>query len=519
MPVNYKTYVLVTLVALVVFTIGKPLFTRFMTAEDFARRRNLWLWLSATSFLAPSMWLYLLLAAPAILFASRRDPNPLAMYFFVLLAVPPVRVDIPTFGLIGKVFAMDHPRLLSLALLLPLALRLGSERSRWGEPEAGAGVDNPTKAVDLLLLGYLALQVALLLPYDSATSLVRRVLLLGIDIALPYFVVSRACRSRAMIADAMASFVTAMAVLVPLAVVEFVRGWMLFAIIGEQWDAARLYFPLHRGSFLRAQTTAGHSIFFGYFMAMALGMWLYLQGRGAVGAGWRWLCGITLMGGLIVALARGPWVGAVAIVLVYLALGPNASSRTIKGISAIAAVAGIALVSPWGDSIIDFLPFIGTVDEHTVTYRQQLAAGSWLLIQQNPLLGSPFFLQSMEEFRTGEGIIDLVNTYAIVALSFGMVGLSLFVGVFLLVAWKAFRVVRRLAPFDPDASVMGATMIACIAGTLVVLATTSFLHSMPYMAWAFVGLTAAYVRLETELSPETLISATTRGEIPQHALR
>jgi hypothetical protein len=517
MPFYFKTFLVVTLIALVVFAIGKPLFTRFMAEEDFARRRNLWLFLSTAAFLAPNMWLYVLLAGPAIVFAGRRDSNPVAMYLFILLAVPAVEVQIPTFGVINKLFGMHYPRLLSLALLVPLAMRLRSERAPLGEHGHGSGASNPTKAPDMLLLAFLALQLLLLLPNDSPTSFVRRVFLLLIDIVLPYFVVSRALRSRAMIAEAMAAFVMAMAVLVPLAVFEFGRGWMLFAVIEEHWEAVHLYFPLHRGSFLRAQTTAGHSIFLGYFMAMAFGMWLYLQSRASVASGWRWLCTLTLLAGLVVALARGPWVGAATIFFFYSALGPKASSRVIKGAAVVAAVLGAVIVSPWGSQIIDFLPFVGEVDAHTVLYRQQLAAGSWLLIQQNPIFGSPFFLQQMEEFRTGEGIIDLVNTYAIVALSFGLVGASLFVGVFLAAIWKTYWLVRQLMPFDPDSALMGAAMIACLVGTLVVLATTSFLHTMPYMVWAFVGMTVAYIRLGTEESRQSLAEPG-HGKPARHAL-
>ncbi|CAG0975838.1 hypothetical protein GEOBC_01530 [Geobacteraceae bacterium] len=508
MPTVYKTFIVVFLVALIVFAVGRPLFIRLMAPEDFARRRNLWLLLCATSFLAPNIWLYVLIAAPAILIASKRDPNPVALYFFVLLAVPPVKVAIPTFGLIGQVFPMDHLRLLSLTLLLPLAMRLSAERAAARLQGLGADSDKRMSAVDVLLLSYLGLQVMLMFPYDSFTSTGRRILLLAIDVVLPYFVVSRACRSRAAIAEAMAAFVIAMLVLAPLAVYEFFRGWMLFAIIEEHWDAARLYFPLYRGPFLRAQTTAGHSIFLGYFMAMAFGMWLYLKNR-IHEKGWQWLCILTLMAGLIAALARGPWVGAVGVFFVYLLLGPKAASRSLKGMAMLGALVAVGLLSPWGEQILDYLPFIGSVDLHTITYRQQIAAGSWLLIQQNPFVGSPHYMAYMEQFRTGEGIIDLVNTYAGVALSSGLVGFGLFVGVFLVAMWKAWRVVRHLSPLDPDAALMGGALIACVVGTLLVLATTSFLHAMPYFAWALAGLTMAYVRSSAVERQESELPART----------
>jgi hypothetical protein len=120
---------------------------------------------------------------------------------------------------------------------------------------------------------------------------------------------------------------------------------------------------------------------------------------------------------------------------------------------------------------------------------------SWSLIQQHPFFGSFSFLKDLEEFRTGEGIIDLVNTYAIIGLTYGLVGVALFVSVFVAAILKLARVVRQLAPVDPHASLMGSAMIACLVGTLLVLATTSSLHSMPYFVWAFLGLADAYVRV------------------------
>ena len=199
-------------------------------------------------------------------------------------------------------------------------------------------------------------------------------------------------------------------------------------------------------------------------MAMALGMWLYLQGRVASRA-WRLIGFLALGPGLVVALARGPWVGAAAVVVVYLSLGPRAGSRLLKGLSALGGLSGLIAVTPWGAKIVAFLPFVGTVDANTIYERQQLAETSWYLIQQNPVFGSPYFLAYMEDLRNGEGIIDLVNTYATIALSFGLVGAGLFVGIFATLVWKSFAIIRYFSHVDPDTSLMGSALVACIAGS------------------------------------------------------
>jgi O-antigen ligase len=348
--------------------------------------------------------------------------------------------------------------------------------------------------VDVLLLCFLGLQVAVTLPYESVTSSLRRIVLLFIDVALPYFVLSRACRSREMITEAMAAFVMATVLLAPLAVFEFLKGWMLYAGAQDEWNAGHMFYPLYRGGFMRAITTAGHSINLGYFMAIGFGMWLYLRNR-LNSYAWRWLGFATLLTGLTVTLARGTWIGAGVIFGVYLMAGPRAAKRSVQGFAIVGALCGLVLLSPWRAQIVDYLPFVGTIDADTIAMRQSLAEGSWQLIQQHPLFGSPSFLAYMEQFRTGEGIIDLVNTYATLALSFGLIGMALFLSVFVTLVWQTHREVRAAADADPDSALMGAALIACIVGTLVVIATTSFQLALPSMTWALAALAAAYVRL------------------------
>ncbi|MDQ2736261.1 MAG: O-antigen ligase family protein, partial [Pseudomonadota bacterium] len=235
----------------------------------------------------------------------------------------------------------------------------------------------------------------------------------------------------------------------------------------------------------------------GYAMATAIGFWLYLQTRVDVRV-WRWVCLLFLMMGLTLAMARGPWVGMLAALVVFLGTGPNAGSRVVKGAVLLVVLGGVAAASPWGSRIIEFLPFVGTIDEGTVVYRQQIASASWALVQQNPFFGSPFFIAQMEEFRQGEGIIDLVNVYATVALAYGLVGLSLFAGFFAVAGLKCFAAVRRFANDDPDLSRMGSSLLACMVGALVIIATVSNYLIVPYLYWSLGALIVAYVQLAKE---------------------
>src|SRR5262249_32793422 len=151
------------------------------------------------------------------------------------------------------------------------------------------------------------------------------------------------------------------------------------------------------------------------------------------------------------AYSRGPWIGAVAIYLVFMSIGRGALTRIFKATAAVTVVLVAVSFSPLGDRIFKVLPFFGgSVNVETVTYRQQLAARSWELIQEHPFLGDQFVYKHMEDLGKGEGFIDLVNIWAEIALFYGLVGLFFFAGFILLSLSRAFRAARQATVSDPD---------------------------------------------------------------------
>lgn len=499
MPFLYKALIVVMVLTTIVFLLAKPVFTKVMSPEDFARRRNTWLVLTLAVFLSPTYWMFFLVAVPVILFVGKRDSNPAALYMFLLMAIPPLREEIPTLGLVRQIFPLDHFRVLSLFLLLPVAARIfGKPNDPYAEYQAGA-VASRFALADKLLIGFVVLQLVLLLPYESLTASLRRSVLLTVDIVLPYFVISRACRNKEMIVEALAAFALGVMTLIPGALYEVYIHGTLYSSIEARWGSPLLFVYLARGDLFRAQVTAGHSIILGYVFAIAFGFWLYLRGRLAPRS-------MTLLGllglcvGLTVTFARGPWIGAVVILVVFLALGPNGLSRLIKfGLVGAVALA-IALATPYGGKIIALIPFVGSAGEETLDYRARLAEQSWNLIEANPIFGNPYYMMYMEDLRQGQGIVDMVNSYAAIALMFGLVGLSAFMGFLLHVTWSAVRTVRRTAAVDSDFSLIGASLVACLIGTLVVIATTSFHLAVASLTWALAALAVSYARSGREVA-------------------
>lgn len=496
MIINVKALIVLLAIGTVVFRLGKPLALIFSSELDFARRRNVWFVLTVTAFLSPSFWLFLLVAAPLLMWAGRKDSNPLALYLILLHVIPPIPVDIPVVG-INQLFALDNYRLLSFCVLIPAAWRLKALK-------VSNRMRGPT-AVDLALFGFGFLQLLNYVPpdlpdhsfmHDSATNVLRRGFLFFVDVYALYFVASRTCGNRRALIDVMSAACLAGALMASVAIFESVRNWLLYANLAEQWNVSvygsQYGYYFFRGGFLRAQAASGHALALGYLLAIAFGFWLYLNihvkslPRRIGVATLFWL-------GLLASQARGPLVGAVAIYFIFSVLGPRAVPRVVKATIVLALFIGMVGLTPFGGRILHSIPYFGESTERaSVEYRQRLAERSWELIQIHPFLGDPLAKAQMEDLRQGEGIIDLINTYAAVALYYGSIGLLLFLAVIIIGLFKAFRTSREFARRDPDFALLGTSLVACLLGTLLMIGSASLLNGYEIFYYLLAGLAVAY---------------------------
>jgi len=481
--VNLKALVVVLTLAAIMFWAAKPFCLRFTAPEDFARRRAVWFTLTSAAFLLPSFWLYLLIAAPVMVWAGRKDSTPPALYVFLMFVIPPIDVRIPTIG-IGALFDLSNLRLLDLLVLLPAV---------WTRFTARRSMPSRLSILDVILLTYGLYQLVLFVPYESVTNTMRRAFLFLLDVYLVFFAFSRLLTDREKLVDVMGALCLSAAIFAPIAFFESIRGWLLYVGIGDVWGFANRDAYLMRGDSLRAQAATGHSIVLGVIFAMAIGCWLYLKST-QVSVAKGHVVFAVLCAALAFTYARGPWLTAVFVVIVFSALARGSVANAAK--SAILLTIALALLSftPFGAKIIEILPYIGSQGQDSVTYREQLAEVSWSLIKQNPFFGSPFVMLQMEELRPGEGgIIDLVNGYAQVALFYGLVGLSMFVGLFTASLSKAYVNLREArAAGDRDLVLIGSALIACMAGSLFCIATAG----SSYLQWLLVGILGSFAGLQ-----------------------
>ena len=144
-----------------------------------------------------------------------------------------------------------------------------------------------------------------------------------------------------------------------------------------------------------------------------------------------------------------------------------------------------------------------------------------LVIQQNPWFGTFNALSNplMEQLRQGEGIIDLVNTYIAVALTYGVVGLALFVGAFGSAAFGVWRVHRRLGPKDDaESEHLARALLAVLAAIMITIVTVSPINTIPPVYWSFIGIAVAYARWQRATETNAIVFRA-GGERSAYAMR
>jgi len=486
MPEHLRSLVAILGLATLVFAFAKrPAVALAITTSDFARRRNLWLAITSIAFLAHNFWIYIVAVASLLLIAARREKNIVGLYFFLLFAVPPISAEITGLGIIRYFFAIDYLRLLSLTVLLPASLAL--------RKQAATERVKPSNA-DKLLAAYLVLNLLLQLNVDTFTNTSRSGFYFFIDVVLPYYVASRSLRDLQSFRDALMSFAVAGMVLSIIGVFELGRHWLLYAPLADALEAHWGYGNyLERDNALRALASTGQPIVLGYVVAVALGIFMFLQRSVPNRA--VWFVGLALLiAGMIAPMSRGPWIGATVALLVFIGSGPKALSR-ISRLALVGLIASpLLLFTSAGEKIISYLPFVGTIEVENVTYRQQLIEVSTAIIMDNPFFGSYDFMLYLESLRQGEGIIDLVNSYLSIALSSGLVGLSLFASFFGFILIGIFKGMRGLDKTD-ELHLLGRALMATMSAILVIIFTVSSINVIPAVYWSVAGLGLAYMRL------------------------
>jgi O-antigen ligase len=191
--------------------------------------------------------------------------------------------------------------------------------------------------------------------------------------------------------------------------------------------------------------------------------------------------------------------------------------RLLLELSALATVALLSL-TPWAAELVKMIMMSGPTEDFNVLYRQRLLDISFDVIKMNPWFGSHDFtsLPIMQQLIQGEGIIDVVNSYLQVALAYGLVGLTLFCGVFF--ASVRFALVVNKSKYSRiERNPLLPTILACLGAILLTISSVSGIANVPIMYWVVAGLCVAHGRLAQEqaVAKNTLATRTDRPSVEQ----
>jgi O-antigen ligase len=485
MPEHIRALIVVLVLSAAVLYAVRPALIQVIPASTYDRWRKLWFFITLAWFLSGNVWIYVALVVVVLSVVKKRESHVFGLYLLLLFAAPSAHVPIPGFGLIEHLFMLDHYRLISLTLLLPVALSLAKDAHtvRFGQ-----------SPVDWMVFGYLVLTWVLTFSETGVTNGLRTGVLQFIDGWLPYYVASRSLKSIDDLRNAMTGILIGALLLSVLGVFEVLRSWKLYmASIAEYGLRVNQAYKL-RGPFIRPGASVQDSIVLGtsvvFGMCVLLSLKERISGRFQYGVLW-----MILVMGLLASLSRAPWLSGILLVLIFYGVeGKGARSMLMVGL--ISVIVGFVLsFFPSGNVILDLLPFVGQSEQGSIDYRMNWFSASAPVIERNLFFGSIHAIGApeLEVMRNGEGIIDLVNTFLAVLLYYGLAGFFLFVGVFLLAirtAWRAQRFFRKRN--EIESSFMGQAMIAAICSLMFILITLSLISVVPLFLWTLAGCSAAY---------------------------
>lgn len=486
MPEHLRAYIVVSALMVLAYVISRALFARAVEQGFITRLYGAGFAATSAMFLANNMWVFLGGLALLSFLAARRFTHPLALFVFLLLLMPGYSVQVPGFGLINYLIDLNPWRVLSITVLLPAAVHLAANRA----------LPRPGKLwADKLVMTYALYTAALsFVHFHTFTGGMRQLATITLDMVLVYFVASRGLMLKAAVRHVTVALVAATVYLALVGAFEFAKHWLLYSglerALGENTG---LFGYLGRGETLRAVATTGQPIVLGFVMMVAVLFTFYVQHLVPRG-GMRILLWLLMGVGLVAAMSRGPWVGAVIGLFVIALASNNPLSNVLKLLMTSLGAAVMLVMLPGGEKILDYLPWVGSIDAGGIDFREILWQQSMLVIDKSPWIGSVGFTQlpEFDSIRLGTGFVDIVNTYLGVVLQYGLIGISLFVLMLLTSLVGVFRALYMNRKCNVEISSYGVALLAMIIAMIAVIWMVSSISQIAPIVTFTVGSSAAY---------------------------
>jgi len=484
MPEKIKALLVLLLIMQWVFFILKPVYAEYFNRSYVNKIKINIIIVSCSGFLISNYYYFSLFLLVYFLLQNKNTNFRVLLYFSSLPLLPVLMEVIRGFAGINYLIDLTYPRLLVIALLIPVYFSIKNS------PKSYVIFSAPS---DKYVIAYLSLSFILILDSSTSSDAFRQLFYLFVDIFIPYFVISRVVRDVEQFKICILALFTALLMMAHVAVFEAIKYWHLFSSMERELVFFKGSDYAVRSGMLRATASFYGPIVLGFMMNIALACLLILRDDFKSKKVYYFVGGVILVA-MISSYSRGAWLGCGVLLGVYFIQGKNKRKVLANGLIAMVVMLIVLCISPVGEKLYQMLPFVGDKSSHaesTIDYRKKLFEQSLVVLYKKPFFGNINFIKDkdLQGMIQGEGIIDMVNSYLQISLSRGLVGLYFFIMIFYVNIknlWQKKKVSKNEAYKD-----IISICIAIIIAMLTVIATTSLVGRVPIMLWVFSGLGTA----------------------------
>jgi len=482
-----KILVLIVTFGLFGFLLAKKVYAEHLAKDQFNSWIVSWLCVISAACLTGNYWLFTIIVMVYFAYSvTKLKDNAIFLYIFLLPALPMLSNELPGFAGIRVIIEFTYPRMLSLAILMPLFFLYRNKIF----PLRKIATDN----YFLLLVVYLVM--VSWVRSESVTDSLRSMIYVGTDYIFPYFVVSRLIDTAEKVKFAFIAMITSVAILASVNLMEHFKSWFvyheLYQTLNINYGGFSSYVLIRDGT-LRTTSVFASPIVFGYIATIAL--WLFL-GVEVKKTYFYKILFLLLLSALLSPLSRGPWVGFFISIIVFIWYAPRRSSNIVKFIIYGAVLFVTLLMTPYSDKVINLIPFVGNTDLGNISYRQDLFRSGLLVMEKNIFLGDKDFrlASELQHLIQGQGIIDIVNTYLQVVLQYGLVGLIIFI-LFFTQPMRQLIIIIKQKKIENTERGFAISLVAILAAIMVIIATVSQIDYIPVYYILIISIMSALIRV------------------------
>ena len=396
----------------------------------------IWIVISSTAFLFNNFWIIFWILTSIKIFWAKNDLNRNMLTFLFLLPCLHSK-DIFWFPLESlHILRIDYQQSLVLIFILPLLPRLVRESKK---QEKSILFFIPL----LYIFGhqlYSELSDTINLTQttyanvieNTLTNKVRGTITFILFTILPFYAFAAWCNNQNRIFRSIHAIATSGTILMIIAVPCALLSWDIYheLSLGGGYNGGG---SPHRGGLIRVKLTIGHPITFGKFAFMCLALYLCLTMLKGKRLSYALLPLLLTVPAIYFTQSRSAYIGSIVIIIGYFYFSLHEHSRKIT--AAFFLVAFISLASPYFLQKPNFenTSFDSIDAEGTFDYRKELIFAGLKVIPDNPFFGDPNYIEAPEflALRQGEGIIDQLNAWLIMALKNGLIYLFMYLWLFL----------------------------------------------------------------------------------------